>query len=101
MRYDLKILKNTTEKKISLDRMKRRLYLITMRKEECVKCTSDVEVLNTRLSLNRRKQHKATYKGSGIVVLMIAIKGTKISPEIQNNRVKWATLIIECVNITR
>ena len=54
----LQFVKHTTQKKISIDRMKRRLFLITMTKEECVKCSSSVEILNTRLSINRREQHK-------------------------------------------
>ena len=66
-----------------------------------MKCPSDVGILYTRLSLNMKHQHKGAYEGLGILVLLMAIKGTKLPLKIQNYRVKWAIIIIEMCQYCR
>ena len=72
---------------INVDRSKKRTVLITIDKLECGKCYQDVEVLNTKLNSN--------CEGSGVLVLMIATKATKIEKGMVDKRIVWARLIIE------
>ena len=60
--------------KLNMDRMKKKMILITINKSECYKSSSGVQILNTRLGLQNKKEQKVDYVGSGVVVLMMAIK---------------------------
>ena len=72
---------------LNMDRCRRRMVLITLDKSECDKCYQDVQILNTKLMSNST--------GSGVVVLMMAIKGAKIQNSKEDKRIVWARLIIE------
>ena len=64
---------------LKLDRCKRKIVLVTIDRLECDKSFQDVQVLDTRL--------RSASSGSGIVVLMMAVKATKISNKIRDKRV--------------
>ena len=72
---------------LQLDRCKRKIVLVTIDKLECHKCYQDLQILNTLLS--------SSSSGSGIVVLMMAIKASKLPLEIKDKRIVWARLIID------
>ena len=80
---------------LNIDRSKRKMVLIIIDKDECLKCPQDVTILNTMLSMQKQKQPKSKHLGSGKVVLMMAVKPRKICVNVKHNRVKWSRLILE------
>ena len=56
--------------KLNMDRVRRKMVLITMNRSECVKAVMDVHIINTGL-----QDKNQTFKPPGIVVLMMTMKG--------------------------
>ena len=60
-----------------------------------INCTNTIEILDTRLCLENRSAKVEKYHGSGMVVLIMAIKPKKIARSVQDDRIERANLIIE------
>ena len=84
---NINFITDETSNILQLDRCKSKIVLITIDKFECHKAYQDVQILNTQL--------RSSCSGSGIVVLMMTIKATKIGKDIEDKRILWARLIIE------
>ena len=74
---------------LNLDRMKRKMVLITMNKSECVKAVTDVHIINTCL-----QDTNQSFEPSGVVVLMMTMKECKRADK-DIGRIQWARLIIQ------
>ena len=62
-----------------MDRIQGKNISMTMDKVEYNRCANTIEIMNTRLCLEKRIAKIEKYHGSGTVVIMIAIKTEKDS----------------------
>ena len=73
---------------LNIDRIKKNMVIITMDKSECMTSRSNVEVINSTIN-------DAHFKGSGVVIVMMAKKGGKVDEHHQDKRIQWQRLVIE------
>ena len=82
-------LKDDGIKKLNMDQMRIKMVLVTITRSECVKAVTDVHIINTCL-----QDINPIFKPSGIVVLMMTMKGYKLKSD-KNKLIQWAQIIIE------